>query len=354
MFKNLTPRQIAFFSSGVLAIAILIIFIILGFFDLVSFEKYVWIGLFLLVWLTSYIISLYFLNKFIYRRIKLIYKIIHDNKVSLSKDKSNKEDVVDGVLDDVSLEVTQWVKDQQATIENLQSLETYRRDFLGNVSHELKTPIFNIQGYVHTLMDGAYEDKDLCLKYLDRAAKNIERLQTIVQDLESISKLELGELVLEMTKFDIRQLTEEVFEELELVAAEKNIRLSFKEGASVGYNVLADREYIRQVLVNLVNNSLKYGKINGTSKVSFYNMDNYILVEVSDNGVGIEKHHLKHVFDRFYRVDKSRSRTAGGSGLGLSIVKHIIEAHNQTITVRSTAGEGSTFNFTLKKAKGKL
>ena len=160
---------------------------------------------------------------------------------------------------------------------------------------------------MHTLMDGAYEDKDLCLKYLDRAAKNIERLQTIVQDLESISKLELGELVLEMTKFDIRHLTEEVFEELELVAAEKNIKLSFKDGASVGYNVMADREYIRQVLVNLVNNSLKYGKVDGTSKVSFYDMENYILVEISDNGVGIEKHHLKHVFDRFYRVDKSRS-----------------------------------------------
>ena len=354
MFKNLTPRQIAFFSSGVLAIAILIIFLFLNLLNFVSFKEYVWIGLFLLVWITSYIVSLYFLNKFIYRRIKLIYKIIHDNKVSLSKDKVNREDVTDGVLNDVSLEVTQWVKDQQATIENLQSLETYRRDFLGNVSHELKTPIFNIQGYVHTLIDGAYEDKDLCLKYLDRAAKNIERLQTIVQDLESISKLELGELVLEMTKFDIRQLTEEVFEELELVAAEKNIKLSFKEGASVGYNVLADREYIRQVLVNLINNSLKYGNPGGSSKVSFYNMDNYILVEISDNGVGIEKHHLKHVFDRFYRVDKSRSRTAGGSGLGLSIVKHIIEAHNQTITVRSTAGEGSTFNFTLKKAKGKL
>ena len=307
MFKNLTPRQIAFYSSGVLATAILTIFLIFNVFHFVSIDRFIWIVLFILIWVTSYIISLYFLNKFIYRRIKLIYKIIHDNKVSISKDKSNKEDVTDGILDDVSLEVTQWVKVQQATIENLQSLETYRRDFLGNVSHELKTPIFNIQGYVHTLMDGAYEDKDLCLKYLDRAAKNIERLQTIVQDLESISKLELGELVLEMTKFDIRHLTEEVFEELELVAAEKNIKLSFKDGASVGYNVMADREYIRQVLVNLVNNSLKYGKVDGTSKVSFYDMENYILVEISDNGVGIEKHHLKHVFDRFYRVDKSRS-----------------------------------------------
>ena len=248
----------------------------------------------------------------------------------------------------------QWVKDQQTTIKNLQTLESYRRDFLGNVSHELKTPIFNIQGYVHTLLDGAIEDKQLSYKYLDRAAKNIERLQTIVEDLESISKLELGELVLEMSKFDIKILTEEVFEELELLAEEKNIRLKFKEGASIGYNVFADREYIRQVLVNLINNSIKYGKEGGVSKVSFYNMENYILVEVADNGAGIEKQDLIRIFDRFYRVDKSRSRSAGGSGLGLSIVKHIIEAHHQSVNVRSTPGEGSTFNFTLQKSKGKV
>ncbi len=354
MFKNLTPRQIALFCSGVLTLIILFILFILQLFTFYKFDAVVWLILFVLISLASYLTILFFLNKFIYRRIKLIYKIIHDKKVSLSKDKIPGKDIAEGALNDVSMEVNQWVKDQQTTIENLQTLESYRRDFLGNVSHELKTPIFNIQGYVHTLLDGAIEDKQLSYKYLDRAARNIERLQTIVQDLESISKLELGELVLEMSKFDIKQLAEEVFEELELLAEDKKIRLTFKDGASIGYSVLADREYIRQVLVNLVNNSIKYGKEGGVVKVSFYNMENYILVEVADNGTGIEKHDLIRIFDRFYRVDKSRSRMAGGSGLGLSIVKHIIEAHNQSINVRSTPGEGSTFNFTLKKSKGKL
>ena len=354
MFKNLTPRQIAIFCSGVLTLIILFILVILQLFSFYKFDFFVWPILFVLISTASYIVILFFLNKFIYRRIKLIYKIIHDKKVSLSKDKIPVKDIPEGALNDVSAEVDQWVKDQQTTIKNLQTLESYRRDFLGNVSHELKTPIFNIQGYVHTLLDGAIEDKQLSYKYLDRAAKNIERLQTIVEDLESISKLELGELVLEMSKFDIKILTEEVFEELELLAEEKNIRLKFKEGASIGYNVFADREYIRQVLVNLINNSIKYGKEGGVSKVSFYNMENYILVEVADNGAGIEKQDLIRIFDRFYRVDKSRSRSAGGSGLGLSIVKHIIEAHHQSVNVRSTPGEGSTFNFTLQKSKGKI
>lgn len=351
MFKNLTPKQIAFYSSGVHTLFILLLFLLLRSFSLLEVSTIVLCLLLTGIYLASYFVSLYFLNRFIYRRIKLIYKIIHENKVSLSKDKVAGKDAGNAILDDVGMQVTKWVEDQQATIENLQTLESYRRDFLGNVSHELKTPIFNIQGYVHTLLDGAIEDEKLSLKYLDRTAKNIDRLQTIVQDLESISKLELGELVLEMSKFDIKTLAEEVFEEMEMIAEDRNIKMTFKEGASVGYNVFADREYIRQVLVNLVSNSIKYGKEGGLSKLSFYNMDNYILVEVSDNGVGIEKHDLKRVFDRFYRVDKSRSRMVGGSGLGLSIVKHIIEAHNQTVNVRSTYGEGSTFNFTLKKAK---
>lgn len=351
MFKNLTPRQIAFYSSGVHTLFALALILLLIWSGLITITPMVVVIFLLINFMVSSLISHFFINKFVYRRIKLIYKIIHDNKVSLSKDRQSNPDIQSNVIEDVGVKVTEWVENQQATIDNLRTLENYRRDFLGNVSHELKTPIFNIQGYVHTLLDGAVEDPQLSYKYLDRAAKNIDRLQTIVQDLESISKLELGELVLEMSRFDIRQLTEEVFEELELIAGEKKIKLTFKEGASVGYQVFADREYIRQVLINLINNSIKYGREGGQTKVSFYNMDNYILVEVADNGVGIEKHDLKRVFDRFYRVDKSRSRLAGGSGLGLSIVKHILEAHNQTVNVRSTPGEGSTFNFTLKKAK---
>ena len=193
-------------------------------------------------------------------------------------------------------------------------------------------------------------DENINVKYLKRSAKNVERLITIVDDLETISRLESGQLVLDLQKFDIKELVSEVFETHEFLARKRNIALIFKEGANQSFMVKADREYIRQVLDNLVVNSLKYGKDNGLTKVSFYDMEKFILVEISDNGLGMEEKHLKHVFDRFYRVDKSRSREVGGSGLGLSIVKHIIEAHNQTINVRSSPGLGSTFGFTLEKA----
>ena len=234
-------------------------------------------------------------------------------------------------------------------IETLRQLETYRRHFIGDVSHELKTPIFNIQGYLHTLLDGALEDPNVNTTFLKKAAKNLERLHIIVEDLEAISRLESGELMLEIQSFDIHALAAEVFEDLEFKAKQRNITLEFKDGASQGFKVQADRESIRQVLTNLVSNSIKYGEENGRTRIGFYDMDGNILIEVADNGLGIPKKHLNHVFDRFYRVDKSRSRERGGSGLGLSIVKHIIEAHKQTINVRSTPGLGSTFGFTLKK-----
>jgi two-component system phosphate regulon sensor histidine kinase PhoR len=189
------------------------------------------------------------------------------------------------------------------------------------------------------------------MRYLERAASNVDRLLTIVQDLEEISKLESEDLILDIQKFDIKALVREVFNDLEVNAQQRHVTLAFKEGADKSYNVLADREGIRHVLTNLILNSIKYGNENGTTKVSFYVMDKQILVEIADNGIGIEEKHLNHLFDRFYRVDKSRSRDSGGSGLGLSIVKHILEAHNQTVNVRSTPGRGSTFGFTLDKAQ---
>jgi two-component system phosphate regulon sensor histidine kinase PhoR len=215
----------------------------------------------------------------------------------------------------------------------------------------LKTPIFNIQGFVHTLLDGALQDPKVNIMYLQRAAKNVDRLQAIVEDLETINKLEGGQMVLDLREFDIHELTDEVFSDLEMRAAERNIRLTYKDGANQHYRVMADKESIRQVLMNLIHNSIKYGSEGGVTKVSFYDMETFILVEVSDTGIGIEPDHAKHVFDRFYRVDKSRSREAGGTGLGLSIVKHILEAHKQTVNVRSSVGQGSTFGFTLEKAK---
>ena len=348
MFKNLTPRQISIYSAIVIGICMM-------FFDMlltsITGETVWWIwplalgGLIII----AYFVNLFFLKKYIFRKIKLIYKTIHRLKLDPSK-KQRNIDSDDHIIEDVEKDVALWAQDRQQEIDQLKTLENYRRDFLGNVSHELKTPIFNIQGYIHTLIDGGLQDPSINVKYLDRTAKNVERLITIVDDLETISKLESGNLILDIRKFDIKELVREVFESHEMTAQRREIQLNFKEGAAQSFQVKADREYIRQVLDNLVLNSIKYGRNGGFTKVGFYDMDKYILLEVADNGLGIGQEHLKHVFDRFYRVDKSRSRDAGGSGLGLSIVKHIIEAHNQTINVRSSPGLGSTFGFTLAKA----
>jgi two-component system phosphate regulon sensor histidine kinase PhoR len=297
----------------------------------------------------SYIVILAYLDRYIYRKIKLIYKTIHNQKVSTDV-KREGVDLSLPIIDDVEQEVEEWAEKQQQQIDQYERFAEYRRRYVGDISHELKTPIFNIQGYLHTLLEGGYHDEKISMSFLKKAAKNVERLQTIVEDLGAISRLESGELILDTDVFDIKALAMEVFDEMDLKSKEMKIELGFKPGADVGFMVDADRESIRQVLVNLVTNSLKYGNPGGSTKISFYDMDAYILCEVADNGIGIPEKHLPHVFDRFYRVDKSRSRQKGGSGLGLAIVKHIMEAHQQTINVRSSPGLGSTFGITLAKA----
>lgn len=349
MFKNISLQSISFL--GALAITLLTgLGIWIGekmlFVPLYSRYGAVMLGV---VGLFSFIAIRFILDRFVYRRIKLIYKIISRSKASIP-DKRAIQPGDNTMLEGVEQEVQQWAESQRDEIETLKTLEAYRKRYIGNVSHELKTPIFSIQGYIYTLIDGGLYDENVNMKYLERAASNVERLLTIVQDLEEISKLESEDLILDIQKFDIKALVKEIFKDLEGNARPRNIALTFKEGADSSFNVLADREGIRQVLTNLILNSIKYGIDNGITKVSFYVMDKQILVEVSDNGLGIEDKHLKHLFDRFYRVDKSRSRESGGSGLGLSIVKHILEAHNQSVNVRSTIGKGSTFGFTLAKA----
>ncbi len=347
MYKNLTPHQITIASALTTSILIGGCYLILIATQIASFSWIVFFAIILLTGLISYFVNIFFLEKYIYRKVKLIYKIIHKSKVAVQDDTEVK--LSENVLERVEDEVSRWIENQRKEIQSLKNLEKYRRNFLGNISHELKTPIFSIQGYIHTLLDGGLEDENINYEYLDRAAKNVERLQTIVEDLEIIARLENETMVLDIQNFDIRNLVLETIEDLEMTAKAKNIELCFKEGADKGFIVEADRENIRQVLTNLMVNSIKYGKDGGKTKIGFYDMNDYILVEVSDNGIGINDKHLNHVFDRFYRVDKSRSRNQGGSGLGLSIVKHIIEAHKQTITVRSTKGVGSTFGFTLAK-----
>jgi two-component system phosphate regulon sensor histidine kinase PhoR len=349
IIKNPTPQQIAVISSLVVSFILLVLLSTLNLFEVPILQWWFPFIAGIVTFLVGYSIFIFYLKQYIYRKIKVIYKSIHKHKLSPGE-KKDAVDVKADIMEEVEKEVQEWTANQAAEIEQLKSWQEYRRKFLGDISHELKTPIFNIQGYLETLLDGGLQDETINKSYLQRAAKNVERLNTIVEDLEIISRLEAGELILDMQTFDIRLLTEEVFDDVEMKAEERDIKLQFKPGADQHYQVKADREYIRQVLMNLVLNSIKYGKDEGTTKVSFYDMDKNILVEVADNGIGILPSHLNHVFDRFYRVDKSRSREQGGSGLGLSIVKHIVEAHKQTINVRSSMGVGSTFGFTLEKA----
>lgn len=349
MLKNPTPRQISLSIAMLLAFILLLFFLVFRSIQLINIPLIPLLIISLACFIIAYFTALYFIRRFVYRRIKVIYKNIHRSKRGKA-DKISLDNMNDNAINEVEKEVEEWVNDQDTQIQNLQSLETYRREFLGNISHELKTPIFNIQGYIHTLLDGGLYDENINEDYLRRAASNTERLQVIVEDLDAISKLESGELTLEKRSFDIKNLVSEIFDDLQIMASERGITLGFKDGANNNYIVNADKESIRQVLVNLITNSIKYGTEGGRTKVSFYDMDNNILIEVADNGIGIDKEHLPHLFDRFYRVDKSRSRTQGGSGLGLAIVKHIIEAHKQTINVRSAKELGSTFGFTLAKA----
>jgi two-component system phosphate regulon sensor histidine kinase PhoR len=297
------------------------------------------------IFIVNYLFVRYFLEKFVFRKVKLIYKLIYDSKM----DKQAPDGHVES-LEDVNTRVLEWAESTRKEIATLKSLEEYRKNYVGNISHELKTPIFSIQAYLHTLLEGGIYDEKINMEYLKRAADNTERLQNIVEDLDTITRLESGSVQMDLKRIDLRALVLDIFQDLTSMAKGRQITLQLKEGASESYFVMADKDAIRQVFTNLLVNSIKYGRDGGVTKVSFYDMDHLVLVEVSDNGIGIEERHVKHVFDRFYRVDSSRSRKQGGSGLGLAIVKHLIEAHNQTINVRSTPDVGSTFGFTLAKA----
>ncbi len=345
MFKNLTTKQVAIYLSIVISVFAALLVLVIMTMTRASQPIYVSVLLFLSFVLITYFSTNFIIQKFVFRKIKLIYKIISKKKYSETSDLA-----IDSNFDKVNREVARWAADTEKEIKTLKSLEDYRRQFVGNVSHELKTPIFAIQGYLHTLLDGGLEDEAINRKYIQKAAKNVVRLQNIVDDLEVITSLESGNVVLVYTKFDIKALVNDVYEDLHFFAKKKNITMTFKEGASDSTIVYADKERIRQVLNNLVTNSIKYNETNGKTVTSIYVLDDSILVEISDNGIGIETKHLKHVFDRFYRIDASRSRAQGGSGLGLSIVKHIVESHDQNVFVRSTPDIGSTFGFTLKKA----
>jgi two-component system phosphate regulon sensor histidine kinase PhoR len=300
------------------------------------------------VLLTSFLVINYSLEKFIYEKIKIIYKTIGSLKTHKKEDikkKSKSEDV----LEIVNQVVLEWDKEKKKEIEELKRMAQYRREFLGNVSHELKTPIFNIQGYILSLLDGGIEDPDINQKFLKKAEKSVNRMIAIVEDLEDINKLESGELKIKKETFDLIELTREVMDFMEMKADKFSAKIYLKSPFKSA-KIIADKRRIRQVLINLIDNAIKYGDAEHNQiTISFYDFHDNYLVEVTDNGKGIPEEFLPRIFERFYRTEFSRSRDKGGSGLGLAIVKHIIEAHRQTISVRSQPSKGTTFSFTMKK-----
>ena len=328
------------FKISVLISCFLIFTIILVYFFQKIFDINIYI-LTILLFVPNLLVTYFLLNKFFYDRIKVIYKSIYKFKGT------SKITEID--IDHVEKEAKEWADAKEEELDQMKKDDNYRREFIGNVSHELKTPIFNIQGYLQTLIDGGLNDENINLKYLKRANKSVDRMINIIDDLEVISRLETEQDELDFQKFNIVELVHEIFDLMEMKASEMNINLKL-QNESQGVTVVADRNKIQQVLMNLVSNSIKYGKDGGEVVIRFFDMHSNMLIEVSDNGIGIAQESLDRLFERFYRVDKNRSREIGGTGLGLAIVKHILEGHNQTINVRSTKGKGSTFSFILPKA----
>jgi two-component system, OmpR family, phosphate regulon sensor histidine kinase PhoR len=332
-----------------ISLFLLILYLIfdLAYFIFFSKEPFNWLFLALssiLLFIVVYIVVWQAIENFIYKKIRILYKNIHNLKSPKHKIVANSD-----WLETAEKEVAEWAEDQKKEMESLKKLETYRREFLGNVSHELKTPIFNIQGYVLTLLDGGLKDESINMEYLQRAEKSIDRMITIINNLDEISRLESDALMPNYERFDIMSLCNDLIEFFEIKAAEKNINIFINQNTLTPFHVFADKELIRQVLSNLIENSIKYGNDNGRTKISLYDMDEQVLIEVSDTGIGISQEDIPRIFERFYRSGHGRTVNNSGSGLGLAIVKHIIEAHHQTINVRSSVGTGTTFGFTLKK-----
>ena len=346
--RNYSPKGLSLICALAVGVFLLIVLALVKFYipELIDFWM-VFLSPIVTAFFT-YFSSQYILKRFIHERIKLIYKNIYEFK-SVKGQAENSIDLKQDVISQVDEDVKNWMDIKRSEIKSLKKAEEYRKQFLSNVSHELKTPIFSVLGYLETLLDGGIDDETIRVNYLQRAVKNTERLAEILKDLDEISSLESEMITLDLEFLNIKDLVIEVIESLQLLAYNFNISLVIDPNVDKNVIVEADRHRIKQVLTNLFTNSIKYGKKGGQTKVSWFDMDENILIEVTDNGIGIDKQHIARLFERFYRVDKNRSRERGGTGLGLSIVKHIIEAHKQTISVRSTEGVGSTFGFTLKK-----
>ena len=344
--KNLSPHQLSASTALIISIPVSI-----GFY---FFKPDIWVSLvaFVIIFSGSYGLILFMVQSFVYRKIKLIYKLIYQTKASKKEEFYYKNILPQKSIDEVREDVENWAHQRKAEIEVLKRNEAYRKEFLQNLSHELKTPIFAIQGYVDTLLNGALENPSVNKKFLESTSRNIDRLVNLVDDLDEISKLERGEQALLKTNFVIQDLVKDVYETLSIKGDKKQMKLQIKKGCEIPLAVFADKEKIRQVLINVVDNAIKYGKQHGVVEASAYKIDGKkVLIEISDDGIGIAEEHLGRIFERFYRTDLARSRKVGGSGLGLSICKHIVEAHQQSIHVRSTIDVGTTCGFTLETRK---
>lgn len=341
------PRMIAFVSALVAVVSLALVYSIAS----LWLSLFNWIVLVTIVsvsFIITYLWNYYSISRFIDDRIRLVYKNIRDTKKG--KDYRPSWKMRNDVIGEVSREVEQWQAIQEQEIGRLKENERYRREFIGNISHELRNPINNIQGYVTTLLDGGVDDQEVNMKFLKRTAKSVDRMISIIDDLDAISKLESGELQMDIEEFDVREIAQEAISASEIYAEKREVSIFFRQHYSQPIMVQGDRYKLKQVFINLIDNSIKYGKYGGKTKVSFFDMDKNILVEITDDGEGIDQRDLPRIFERFFRTDRARTRQKRGSGLGLSIVKHILDAHKQTINARSTIGIGTTFAFTIRKA----
>jgi len=344
--KNVSPRRLSALTALLLSVPIS-----LGIYILHQSWQ-VLVGSFIIIFIGSYGLISFTLERFIYRKIKLIYKFIYQTKASKKEEMYYKYILPNKSIDEVREDVEAWAQQKKTEIDTLRSNESFRKEFLQNLSHEFKTPIFSIQGYVDTLLNGALENPAVNRKFLENTYKNVERMVNLVSDLDEITKLESGEQPLYKENFIIQDLIKYVFETLSIKMVERNIKAGIKKGCEQPVAVFADKEKIGRVLTNLVENAVKYGSYGGNIVASVYNTDDrHVLIEISDDGIGISEEHLPRIFERFYRTDTGRSRNVGGTGLGLSICKHIIEAHGQTIHVRSKPDVGTTIGFTLEAKK---
>jgi two-component system phosphate regulon sensor histidine kinase PhoR len=344
--KNISPRQLSFFTALGLAVPTgLIVFMYEQRWQPMAIS-------FGVVLIGGYLLISFVLERFIYRKIKLIYKFIYQTKATKREETYYKYILPQKSIDEVREDVEEWAERRNEEIEVLRANEQFRKEFLQNLSHEFKTPVFAIQGYVDTLLQGALENPQVNKRFLEKTASNVERLTNLLNDLDEISKLERGELNLLKQNFVIQDLVKETFESISIMGEQRNIRCQIKKGCESPLAVFADKEKIRQVLQNLVENSIKYGKQNGTITASMYIIDGkHVLVEISDDGIGISEKNVQRIFERFYRTEEGRSIDVTGSGLGLAICKHIIEAHGQTIHVRSREDVGTTIGFTVERKK---